>query len=147
MQTKQIVIAVVLIIVIIVAWYGYKEYNRKNVDLSTTKPDYAIDALSLIGAFEKDSAASNKKYTDKIIAVNGNIKKIDAEENPVILFLGDAGQMSSVQCSMDSSHVAEYKTLKEGTSVTIKGLCTGYEFQDLLGTDVKLTRSVIENKK
>jgi hypothetical protein len=45
---------------------------------------------------------------------------------------------------MDSTHVAAYRHLTTGSLVTIKGLCTGAITQDLFGTDVKLSRCVIE---
>jgi hypothetical protein len=144
---KKVIIISVLVIIAVVAWYGYSEFNRKNKDLQSVKADVTIDAASLITAYEKDSATANKQYTDKIVAVNGAVKNIDADGNPVVITLGDAGQMSSVQCSMDSSHAADYKVFKQGDHLTIKGKCTGGRTEDMFGTDVILNRCVVENKK
>jgi hypothetical protein len=81
-----------------------------------------------------------------VIEVTGQVKNIDKEGNPVVIFLGPAGAMSSVKCSMDSSHAGGYDAVAAGAQVTIKGTCTGYQTEELLGTDVEMTRCVIRKK-
>jgi hypothetical protein len=144
---KKIILLIVLIVIVAAGFYAYREYNRTNKDLKNLKADFAMDAAALIASFEKDSSSANKKYVDRLIAVSGNVKAIDAQGNPVVIALGEAGQMSSVQCSMDSTYVQEYKTIKEGDRLTVKGLCTGGRTEELFGTDVILNRCVLENKK
>jgi len=144
---RRILLIIVVIVIAFIAWYGYKEYNRTNKDLKSQTADVRVNAPELISAFEKDSSSANKSYTDKIVAVTGNVKKIDADGNPVIIFLSNENQMSSVKCSMDSTHATDYKTIKPGTTITIKGKCTGGQTDDLFGTDVTLNFCVIENNK
>jgi hypothetical protein len=127
-----------------VAFYAYREYNRSHVDLKKRVPDHTLSSASLIAAFEEDTASSNRKYINSVISVTGNIKTIDSNGNPVVISLGEPGEMSSVICSMDSVHAEDYKNLREGDKVSIKGICTGGETQDLFGTDVKLSRCVME---
>lgn len=147
MKKKYVALLVLLVALLIGGWYGYREYNRRNEDLHNKTADYRIGATDLISSFEKDSAAANRKYTGKTIAVSGNVKSIDSDGNPVVIALGDNGQMSSVQCSMDSSYADEYKAVKEGDALTVKGKCTGGRTEDLFGTDVILNYCVIDNKK
>lgn len=142
---KRSLLIVTVLVIAVIAWYGYSQYNRTNEDLKNKKAEYSINDLDLIAAFERDTASSSKMYVDKVVAVTGSIKKIEDAEAPVVLFLGDKQQMSSVICSMDSSYSASYAKLKEGTKITIKGLCIGYSFDELLGTDVKLNRCVIQD--
>ena len=85
-----------------------------------------------------------KQYTDKVITVQGIIKKIDANENPVVIALGNSGEFSSVQCSMDSTHAQLYTSIKEGQKVAVKGMVTGGRSEDMFGTDVILNRCVLE---
>ena len=144
---KRIILLLILIIIIAGGLYAYREYNRKNKDLSSTEAATTTDALTLITTFEKDSSSANKQFLDKVVAVTGTIKKVESEENPVIIFLGDETQMSSVQCSMDSAYSKGHASLKKGTTVTVKGIVTGVQSDELLGTDVKLNRCVIEEKK
>ena len=141
---KRLAILLVLLVISAALFYGYKEYNRKNADLSSAEAAITIDALTLIAAFEKDSASASGMYIDKVVAVVGTIKKIEAAEAPVVLFLGEADQMSSVLCSMDSSHPLSGSPLKVGAKVTVKGLVNGYQSDALLGTDVALNRCVIQ---
>jgi uncharacterized protein (UPF0333 family) len=144
---KKIILLVIVFIVAAGGFYAYNEYHRTNKDLKNSSPDFTTDAVSLIASFEKDTATASKKYVDKIIAVSGNVKTIDTNGNPIVITLGDTGQMSSVQCSMDSTHADEYKPIKEGDQLTLKGICTGGRTEELFGTDVILNRCVIENKK
>ena len=144
---KKLILFILLLVIGFIAWYGYHEFSRRNKDLKSAQAAMIVDAPSLITAFEKDSSSANKKYTDKVIAVTGNVKKIDKDGNPVIIFLGPEGQMSSVKCSMDSTHAADYNTIKPGTNVKIKGRCTGGQTEDLFGTDVTLNYCVIEGNK
>ncbi|MGN6164886.1 MAG: OB-fold protein [Flavisolibacter sp.] len=144
---KKIILLVLVVVIAAAGFYAYNEYNRTNKDLKDSKAEITTDASSLIAAFEKDSSSANKKYTDKLIAVSGSVKSIDKDGNPVVIALGQSGEMSSVQCSMDSTHAADYKAIKEGDQVTVKGKCTGGQTQDLFGTDVILNRCVLEDKK
>ena len=77
--------------------------------------------------------------------VSGTIKKIETDGNPVVFILGDAAQLSSVQCSMDSTDAKQYQSLKTGMATTLKGLVTGFRSDPLFGTDVILSRCVVEN--
>lgn len=143
---RKWILAIVFIVIIVAAWYAYKEYNRTHTDMRDEKATATLSAASLIAAFEKDSAAAGKQYTDRVVAVQGTVKKIVKDQQPAVIFLGDEGQMSSVQCSMDSMHI-EYKNISTGAAVTIKGIVTGYRTDELFGTDVILNRCVMENNK
>ena len=141
---KKIILVVVLLA--LGGWYAYYQYNRKNKDLKDESADVVINAPALIKAFQQDTSAANRQYVDKIVAVTGTVKKIDADGNPVVVFLGVPGEMSSVKCSMDSTHGEDYKAMKDGNNVTLKGKCTGGVTDDLFGTDVTLNYCVLQKK-
>src|ERR1051325_1511063 len=87
------------------AWQGLKEYNRKNEDLGNVKADTKISAMNLIHEYETNDSASNQKYLGKIVEVDGNIKKIESDDKGFYtIVLGDTSSLSSVRCSMDSTH-------------------------------------------
>jgi hypothetical protein len=144
---KKIILVLAGVILLVIAWYIYKEYNRKNADLKTMSPQFTMESGELIAAFEKDSSSANRKYINKVILVSGWVKTIDAHGNPVVIALGNPGEMSSVLCSMDSSYVEEYQGIREGDKISVKGMCIGGETQDVFGTDVKMNRSVITENK
>ncbi|MER3463850.1 MAG: hypothetical protein C4329_04965 [Chitinophagaceae bacterium] len=141
---KRIVIFVVLILVGLAAWFGLKEYNRKNKDLAGEQAALTINAADLIAAFEKDSASANKTYVDKVVAVTGRVNNINTDGNPVIITLGEEGKMSTVQCSMDSTHASDYKSIAVGGNAKLKGMCTGAFSDPMFGTNVQLNRCVIQ---
>jgi hypothetical protein len=143
---KILVIAVFLIMG--VALYAYKEYNRKNVDMADSKAAFTLTDIQLINEFTQDQNASNKKYLGKILELSGNIKKIDTDANGYhTLILGNTVNMNSVRCSVDSAFNKEARNLTEGSSVVIKGICTGYNADDLgLGSDVILNHSIAVKK-
>jgi len=146
MKKKRILAGVIIVAIVGSAWFGYGEYSRKVKDLRNVKPQVTIQSNDLIVAYEKDEPASNKVYLDKIIEVKGNIKEISKDEAGHFTFvLGEEGSMSSVRCSMDEQHSQKLKELKTGMTITIKGSCTGFNSDELLGSDVILNRCVVDN--
>jgi tRNA_anti-like len=147
-KKKKIIMYVVLAIIVVLAiggTYAYKEWNRKPKDTATTKEDISINCKVLIDEFVKDEKTANAKYLDKIIALNGIAKSIDKDENGFYtLVLGDTATSSSIRCTMDSLHNDDAAIIKEGASIKIKGICTGYIPDDMgLGADVILNKTSI----
>ena len=151
MKRKNIfryIILPLFIIMTVVCWYVYSEYNRSHKDTENLQPDYSLHAAELIKEFSGDEQASNKKYWDKVIAVNGVVKEKKPDEDGVYtIALGDTADMSSVRCSIDSVHNRAAINVIKGATVTIKGICTGFTADELLGSDVFLVRCVIETHK
>ncbi len=144
---KRIILILFLIVMLAGGWYAYKIYTGKVPSLTDVKSEEKIDAISLIAAFEKDSASANKKYLGKILEVSGTIKTID--KGSAAIALGNTESSSSVRCTMDSAFVKAIEGLKKGAPITIKGACTGFLPDETglgLGSDVVLNRCVIEMK-
>jgi hypothetical protein len=145
MKKKRIIIGAIAILFIGGGWYGYKEYTRKVPDLSRVKAEMEMNSQELISAFEKNEAAANTLYLDKIIAIEGTIKAIEKDDNGLYtVILCEESTMSSVRCTMNASHQEEVAKLSQGSKATLKGACTGFNANDLLGSDVVLNRCVID---
>lgn len=137
-----------LLIISIAGIYIYKEYNRTHKDTSKLKPDYSVTVANLITEFESDEQTSNKKYWDKVIEVEGITKELVKDEKGFYtVILGDPATMSSVRCSIDSTHNTEITSIIAGKKVKLKGICSGFNADELLGSDVILVRSVVGSKK
>lgn len=146
MKKKRIILSIIVFAVIGGGWYAYREYNRKVKDLSNVKAAVQFNATELIAAFEKDETKSNALYLDKIVAVQGVVKMVEKSDiGHYSVILGEQGSMSSVRCSMDSVYQHKAAALVSGTFIKIKGACTGFNTDELLGSDVILNRCVIEN--
>ncbi|MCU7547990.1 OB-fold putative lipoprotein [Chitinophagaceae bacterium LB-8] len=144
---KRIVLILLVIIILAVGWYAYRAYTGKVKSLTEVKTDVKINAKELIAAFEKDSAAANKQYLGKVMEVTGNVKSVEKEEGSATVSLGESGAMSSVRCSMDTTYVQEAANIQEGNSITVKGACTGFMSEELLGSDVILNRCIVVTGK
>jgi hypothetical protein len=138
---RTLVFLFIIGLLAIVIWQGYRYFYSAPKDLSTTKAAATLSTTQIIQAFESDSAKANQQYLGKIIAVEGLIKSVD-EEDGVTIVLGEPSSMSSVRCSMDTSHRKEWGSLEKGRKVVIKGNCTGFNSDELLGSDVILNRCV-----
>lgn len=148
MKKKKIrmALAILALAVLCGGWYAYHEFTRKVKDLKYVKASVRLEAPELIRAFEQDEAGSNSRYLDKIIAVQGVVRSVEtSERNHITVVLGAANNLSSVRCSMDSSHQSELAPLTAGSPVTLKGACAGFNSDELLGSDVLLNRCVTEN--
>lgn len=124
--------------------FVYREYNRPNKKLSESEPAVKISATELSASFTHSDSLANTAFLGKIIETEGVIKNIESPENNIsILVLGGDGAMSFVRCTMDSSFNQQSFSSGKGDSIIIKGICTGYNADELLGSDVLLNRCVI----
>lgn len=132
----------------IIAWVGFRAYTRTNPDLGKVKADFTVSAESLIASFEKNDSSANKQFMGKTIEVSGVLKKISKDDaGDYSLAIGDSSSMAAVRCSVDSNHRADAALLRENTSVTVRGSCTGFNRDELgLGSEVILNRCVIIKK-
>ncbi|MBK9211874.1 MAG: hypothetical protein IPO14_02650 [Saprospiraceae bacterium] len=134
------IIPVLILVLGLGAWYGYKEYNRGHEDLTSASSEVFIDAKDLFDQFTTDEAGSNAKYLDKIITVKGTIAAIEKDEKGLITFLLDVkNDMANVTCQMDEKKMEQALKFKVGDNIQIKGQCSGFLM------DVVLIRCVIEN--
>jgi hypothetical protein len=148
MSRKKIILLLILIAIAVAAWYGYREYSRTNKDLKNVRPDFIVNASDLIKEFESGDSAAAKKYNGQILEVTGFVKNIDKDDQGYYtLVLGDTSGLSSVRCSMDTSHQSDAASLIAGSSAIVRGACTGFNKDDMgLGSDVILNRCAIIKK-
>lgn len=145
-KQKKIIRGVVVLFVIAAlgGWYAYSEYNRPLESMASAQSEVSIKAVELIAEFEKNEAASGQRFTDKVIEVEGTLKEATADDNGLYtLSLGDEASMSSVRCSVDSAFTTAAALLNKGATVKIKGVCSGFTTDELLGSDVTLVRCAV----
>lgn len=136
----------ICVVLVAAGLYAANEYFRTHDDLSGKKPVADLEASQLIAAFETNAVQSRQQYVDKVIRVQGYVTAVAAEDNPVVITLGEKGTLSSVQCSMDTTQFFDATNLV-GQQVAVKGICTGALTEEMFGTDVKLSRCLLEISK
>lgn len=145
MSKKKIILPILTLAIFGIAGFGYSEYNRKVKNLQNVNPAFVMNATELISAFEKNEMTANVNYLDKVIALKGTVKAIEKTvSGHYSVILGTQNSMSSARCSMDSTHQQDVASVKPGSVITIKGACTGFNADELLGSDVVLNRCVLE---
>lgn len=142
------IVLILLFITAVSAFYIYREYNRTHKDTLDRKADYSVAASDLLKEFESDESETSKKYYDRVIIVDGFVKELTKDDRGVYsVVLGDTGSMSAVRCSMDSTHNEAAEGIKKGNHIEMKGICSGFNSDALLGSDVVLVRCVVHSRR
>jgi hypothetical protein len=146
-KTKKIILVSVLGIAAVAAVTAYRLYNKTHFNVQTSLPAAATTPQQLLTVFISDSARAKTLFVGdennkKIISITGEVatlKKDQAGNTVILLKTGTEG--SFINCTFEEAGV----TAAVGSSITVKGICTGYNFDADLGIpgDVILTRCFI----
>ena len=132
------------LIIATIAIYGLREYYRKNLPMAEMKISERISYSDLLEAFTQNDSLANARFLGKVLLVEGPLKTIDFPNK--LISLGDGSSTSAIQCSLESSSVPP-RHLKKGDVIIVKGNCTGFNADELLGTDVILNRAIVISLK
>ena len=128
-----------LVVGIIGVFIAYKIYNKPHVNVAETSSDISLSANDIIKDFSSDENTANSKYLEKIIEVSGTISELKIENEKGIVSLKTNDDFGSILCHLSTEETKKITTLKEGKTIKIKGICTGYLM------DVILVKCVIIN--
>ncbi len=120
---------IVLVIVLIFGFVGYKYVYKDHRDVSSEEASFKITLADLKADFEKNDSVANTKYLDKAIAIYGEVTSLDLETNEIIV---DSNLSATIKGKVN---------VKKGDKVTVKGRFIGYD--DLL-EEYKMDNCVIE---
>ena len=130
---KTIIIAALLIVALCIRIAAYK-YNETQPDTSKVQADLKISAMTIMENYEFDESLANDLYLNKYVDVTGIIAKVVTDEK-CSLYLKTNSMLGYVIAELsDCSSASE---ISEGSSITVRGLCSGYL------SDVILVRSVV----
>lgn len=137
----------------VIAYSGYKlgeKYIMSETHTATeqVKADYIVDATELIKEFATNDTATNKKYLDKVLVVNGNISVVEIlpDSTSTIQFADSTGSYAIF--SLEKNQFDQVKSIKSGDAVSIKGVCSGSIFSKILGTtSISFKRSTLNKTK
>lgn len=138
MNRKKIFI-VILILGFLGAFFGYKIYNKPHVNIAEASADITIEASKILNEFSTDETKANSKFLDKIVLIKGEVSDVKTEKGKGIITLKTDDDFGSVLCHLSEKSTKKMSMIKQGQSVTIKGICTGYLM------DVVLVKSEIIN--
>lgn len=125
MKRKKILSAI-LILGIIGAFVAYKIYNKPHVNVANSKADISLTANKILNDFSSDENDANTKYLEKIIEVKGEIASLKTEKGLGIISLKTNDDFGSVLCHLSEESTKKMHNFKEGQTISVKGICTGY---------------------
>lgn len=143
---KKILIAgaILLLAAAVVYWYYASETFA---DTAKKKAVYSVNAQDFIKEFRLNDSLANKKYSDKIITVNGRVSEVEAADTTINLKFIDTATGSYAIFAFQEQHVTETKGVKVGDSVSIKGSCSGGIYSEILGAEFITFKRCALNKK
>lgn len=121
-------------------------FTLKYDDTADVKADHTVNALAFINEFKTGLETANKKYTEKIVVVNGNITKIEPTDTTVNIIIADTASDAYIIFAFQQQHLAEAKAMMVGDNVSIKGSCSGGAFSNILETEYITFKRCAVNK-
>ena len=124
-------------------WYIFTE---KFTDTAEVKADYTVRAIDFIKEFQQDLGLANKKYSEKIVVVNGTVSAIEAADTTANIKMIDSSSGAYIIFAFQQQHLAEAKQMKQGDEVSIKGSCSNGAFSTILETEYITFKRCAVNK-
>ncbi|MEK7224687.1 MAG: hypothetical protein AAB221_03280 [Bacteroidota bacterium] len=115
--------------------------------IENVKADYSLSAGDMLKEFLANDTATNKKYAEKVLEVSGTVAAVEpaADSTSTIRFEDSTGSYAIF--SMEKSQIDRVKNIKTGDVVSIKGVCSGSIFSEILGsTSVSFKRSILNKQ-
>jgi len=136
MKKIGLIVLVLLILIGAAAFVVYKYvYNKPHPDYIKEKTEIIIAAKRLWVDYSMNKDIADPKYTGKIIEVEGSIMRVETVGDMVIVVFafrkGDFGDEGIRVTMLPEFHQAA-KGINPFKKVKIKGLCTGYNDQDVI---------------
>jgi hypothetical protein len=122
-------------------------YNKKHFSVESATPVAEISAVELHKTFSSDTTLANTKFigdevNQKVIQVTGAVSEIKKDQQgSTILLLKTGTDGAYINCTLEFKQ----ESIAIGKSITVKGICTGYNYDAEMGIpgDVILTRCFI----
>jgi hypothetical protein len=124
---------------------GFYLYNKGPLDVRNST-SIAVNADELYTLYTSDSVKAGKKFTSKVLLVQGEISEVSTNlKNEQIILVKTGTPGAYVNCTLQETA----ENLVPGAQVSIKGICSGIGEGDPglgLPGDVYLTRCIVSNK-
>jgi len=141
MKKLLVILLFLFILGSVVAWYLFNMEFNKTQDL---KADYKLTAIQLIQEFDKNNSTSNKKYSDKIVQIEGEVNDIESADSSINIKMTCPDTDSYVIFSFQSDNMTEAKKIKKSDRIIIRGSCSGGIYSEILEANaISFKRCVI----
>lgn len=129
-QLKTISIIIAILTLIGAGYIWFFIWNKSETNVADSK-GIPVEAVGLFQSYVSNEQKANTNYLEKILEVSGEVNTVSTNaEGFLVVLLKTNDPMFGINCTMEQKDVV----IKEGETVTLKGICTGYL------TDVVLIR-------
>ena len=136
MRKKYFFIAGILLLCL--AGWGFYLYHKPHTGVNGIKPVAVLTATQLYTSFQQDESKANQLFLDKVILVNGVVEEIAQTDSTLTIQLQSGSITGGINCSLSVKENSNKGMPVKGSSVAVKGKCTGFLM------DVNLVDGVLE---
>lgn len=140
MKQKTIALAGILLVLSAIGIISWNQLNKRHPSTENLKTDYSVTATTLLREYSEQEAAANKKYSDKILEIDGEVLRVEATDSTKKITLGEWYSLTGVICEFSPEQKEYVKKIEPGHHIRVKGVCTG------MLMDVIMVRCVLMNK-
>lgn len=140
---------VVPLIVSFVAFAQIKEsqVSEKTAATNTLEVSSTKEALQLINEFVTADSLSNATYREQVMVVEGIVTELNATDSTATLSMADSTG-SYVIFDFEKAAAKDVQIIKAGDKVSVKGVCSGSIYSDILETQtISFKQSIIYKKQ
>lgn len=123
-------------------WKFY--FNKPHDDIEKATPTYTMTAEELWKQYTSNLRNTDSTYTGKVIELTGTLNRAEKNDSLVYaVFVMEIDSMfgnKSVRCEMLQKYNGRTTAIASGTSIKIKGFCTGFD-----QTDIKFNKCSLIN--
>ncbi|MEO7446103.1 MAG: hypothetical protein ABIU55_11445 [Ferruginibacter sp.] len=142
-RNTKLILLVIFILIAAAAFSGYYYYNKGPVSVEG-RTGQKVKAENLYQEYLGNKETAQAKFSGQVVSVTGRVASLDKNQNNETIILLDAGHKNArINCTMEQENI----TAMPGSTITIKGLCSGMGEGDAdmgLVPDVYLTKAFIE---
>ena len=136
MRKKYFFIAGILLLCL--AGWGFYLYHQPHTGVAGIKPVAVLTATELYNNFQQDETKANGLYLDKVVLVKGVVGEIAQTDSTLTIQLQSGDITGGINCSLVVQENSKKLLPVRGSTVAVKGKCTGYL------VDVNLVDGVLE---
>lgn len=145
MNKKKIILISLAVLFLAAAVVAYLLWNKPHKEVKSAD-GLQVNAAELYNQYITDSAKANLLYTGKVVEVKGEVVKFSLnQQGRQVVLIKTPVEGAYINCTMEES----VALLKEGSVISIKGICSGYIAGDAdmgLPGDVFLVRGYSSTK-
>jgi hypothetical protein len=124
-KNRKLFLLVILLWFLALGYWAYYIYTKPHESTKNINADVTIKAADLYRQYFVNETEADKKYLNKIIKVEGKISEITIN-GTVQIYVLEAQSAGSISCQMAPSEIAKKTGVEKGSTVSIKGRCTGF---------------------